>query len=221
MNKKLIIGLGTGRCGTVSLYRLLNFQKNSFFRHESKPLLPWKFDKGKIDEKLRKYFNKDEKYMGEVNLSFLPYVEYIIKRYPLTRFIILKRPKEEVIRSFVRHTKPFNYNHWIEHKGKKWRKGGKWDTMFPKYNAKSKEEAIGFYWEDYYKEVRELLKKYPENIKMFKMEDFNSELKVKEILDFCEIEKKEQIVKINIKENQGSGLMRFIKYFLWWRADKL
>jgi hypothetical protein len=220
MNKKLIIGLGTGRCGTVSLYRLLNFQKNSFFTHESKPLLPWKFNQKKIDGKLKTYLNKNKKYVGEVNLSFLPYVEYIIEKYPFAKFIVLKRPKKDVIKSILTFTGLSNYNHWIEHDGKKWRKGGKWDTMFPKYHTDSKEKAIGLYWEDYHNQVGKLLKKYPKNILLFKTEDLNSNVKVKEILDFCGIEKRDQIMRANIKENKGRGLIRLAKYFFW-RADKI
>ncbi len=220
MNRKLIFGLGTGRCGTVSLYRLLNFQKNSFFTHESKPLLPWRFNQKIIDIKLKKYFNKDKNYIGEVSLSFLPYVEYIIKKYPLTKFIVLKRPKQDVIKSFLTHTRLSKYNHWIEHDGKKWRKGGKWDTMFPKYKLNSKEKAIALYWENYYEHVDELLKKYPKSIRVFKTEDLNHESKVKEILDFCEIEKKDLVVKIRIRENKGINLMRIVKY-IFWRADKI
>ena len=34
MKKQLIIGLGTGRCGTVSLSELLTSQKNTTVSHE-------------------------------------------------------------------------------------------------------------------------------------------------------------------------------------------
>ena len=220
MEKQLIIGLGTGRCGTVSLYRLLKFQKYSFFTHESKPLLTWKFNKDLIDNKLRKYSNKDEKYSGEVNLSFLPYVEYIIKKNPSSKFIVLKRSKEEVVSSFVKHSGLLNHNYWVAHGGKGYRKAGKWDRMFPKYHAETKEEAIGLYWEDYNRQVEKLIKRYPKNIKVFQTKDLNSYESVKEILDFCGIKKINQRVKINIKENKKGDLTRFFKYFFW-RADKI
>ena len=46
-NKKIIFGLGTGRCGTMSLSKLLSHQKNSIISHElgGLPWLSWKKDK--------------------------------------------------------------------------------------------------------------------------------------------------------------------------------
>jgi len=132
MKKQLIIGMGTGRCGTVSLYNLLNSQKNSFARHESKPLLTWTFNKNAINTKLKKFFKRKEKYVGDVNSCYLPYAAYICKNIPSVRIVVLKRPKNEVVKSFMKQTSYFNWNHWVDHKGVKWRKAGKWDEMFPK-----------------------------------------------------------------------------------------
>jgi len=220
MGEKLIIGMGTGRCGTVSLYRLLNLQNNSFFTHESKPLLTWEFNEDIIDIKLKKLLNKKEKYVGDVNSCYLPYTEFICKKNPSARIVVLKRSKKDVIKSFVNHTNFFNWNHWIKHNGVKWRKAGKWDKMHPKYNAKTKEEAIGMYWEEYYMKVNNLLKKYPRNIKIFSMESLNSEESVSELLNFCGIEKQDQNIKVKIRENKSNSILRFIKYFIW-KANKI
>jgi len=219
IENKLIIGLGTGRCGTVSLYRLLNFQRNSFFTHESKPLLTWNFDKN-IDKKLKKFLKRKEKYVGDVNSCYLPYIDYILRKYPLTKCIVLKRPKQEVIKSFIKQTKTLNHNYWIKHDGKKWRKAKKWDNMHPKYKVKTKEEAIEKYWEDYNKKIKQLIKKYPKSIKIFKTKDFNFKKSVKEILNFAEINLGDQQIKINIKENKSNSFIRFVKYFFW-KGDKL
>ena len=43
-NKKVILGIGTGRCGTVSLSHLLNKQKDSRFSHELKIKIEKKTD---------------------------------------------------------------------------------------------------------------------------------------------------------------------------------
>ena len=39
--KTLVFGIGTGRCGTTSLAKLLNSQENAFVGHELSPILPW------------------------------------------------------------------------------------------------------------------------------------------------------------------------------------
>mgnify|MGYP004002157313 FL=1 len=220
MKKQLIIGMGTGRCGTVSLYHLLNSQKGSFIRHESKPLLTWIFDKKAINYKLRKLLGRKEKYVGDVNSCYLPYVDYICKNHPSVRIIVLKRSKNEVIKSFLRQTSYFNWNHWVDHEGIKWKRAGKWDAMFPKYKLDSKEDAIAHYWDEYYLEVRRLIKKYPNNIKVFRTEDLNSRNSIKKILNFCNIPLEYQKIKTNIKENQSGSFFRFVKYWFL-RSDKL
>lgn len=218
MKKQLIIGLGTGRCGTVSLSRLLNSQKNSNVSHESKPILTWKFDKEKIESKLNAISDKKGRYIGDVAFYYLPYVRYILKKFPNTKFVCLKRLKNEVIKSYLFKTK--GRNHLIDHFGNKWKKDNKWDYAFPKYDLNSKEEAIGVYWEDYYKEVRGLIKKYPKNIEIFDIDELNSNEGVKRILNFCGVDKNDQKVIANLKENSTKDKLSFIKYWLW-RTDKI
>jgi len=220
MKKQLMIGLGTGRCGTVSLYRLLNYQKNSNISHESKPILKWEFDAKAIEIKLSAIMNKKGTYVGDVASYYLPYVGYILKKYPETKFVCLKRPKEEVVKSFTKHTNRWNWNHWINHYGNKWKKAGEWDDAFPKYNLDSKEEALGRYWEDYYKEIKRLMKKYPRNIKVFQTTNLNNKSKVKELLNFCNIEEEDQEVIVNIKDNRFGDRTFSTRYFLW-RANKI
>lgn len=220
MKKRILIGLGTGRCGTTSLYRLLNFQKNSNISHELEPILTWKFNKKSIDKKIFQLINKKEKYVGDVAFYYLPYIEYIIKKFPQIKFICLKRIKKEVVKSFVTHTNKWNWNHWIVHIGNKWKKAGKWDDAFPKYNLDSKEKAITRYYEDYYKEIRKLIKKYPKNVNLFKIDDLNNQKRIKKILDFCKIEDKDQKIITNIKENKSHDKLFSARYRLW-RANKL
>lgn len=221
MKKQLIIGLGSGRCGTTSLYKLLNSQKNSFICHESKPLLTWIFDEKKIDNKLKKILSKDKKYIGDVASYYLQYIEHIISKNPSTKFIILKRPKEEVVKSFINKTKFLNFFKWNLWIRKPKKKENKWSKMFPKYNLNSKEEAIAKYWEEYYSKADKLIKKYPLNIKIFNTSDLNSEQKVKEILDFCNISAKDKRIKYGIKVNKTKELFFWTKYLFLWRADKL
>ena len=41
MTQRIILGTGTGRCGSFSLARLLNQQPGVQVSHEDPPLLPW------------------------------------------------------------------------------------------------------------------------------------------------------------------------------------
>jgi len=91
LNKKLIIGIGTGRCGTVSLCELLNQQKFSNFSHERKPLLEWKGTTDKLNSKIANILSRKGKYVGDIAFYYLPYVDYILNEYPGTKVICLKK----------------------------------------------------------------------------------------------------------------------------------
>jgi len=42
MAQSIVLGIGTGRCGTASLARVLNQQPDAQASYEERPLLPWK-----------------------------------------------------------------------------------------------------------------------------------------------------------------------------------
>lgn len=46
MEQKIILGMGSGRCGTFSLPRLLGMQPECVSTHEEPPLLPWRREPG-------------------------------------------------------------------------------------------------------------------------------------------------------------------------------
>jgi len=207
--KKIIIGVGTGRCGTCSLANILDKQKNCAVTHESNPLLFWEFSKEKINQKLQSLLDYKGKFVGDIASYYLPYVEYILKRYPSTKVICLKRPKQETVKSFMKITPRFNHwvsskmmedkgDYYIDYKKRRWIKNY-WDNCFPKYDVKSKEEALELYWEEYYEEIERLQKKYPKNMMIISTEDLNSEDKLRKILSFIGIPKKHQKLLTNMK----------------------
>ncbi|MFC1682140.1 hypothetical protein ACFL0X_00815 [Nanoarchaeota archaeon] len=212
-NKQLIFGIGTGRCGTVSLFNLLNLQKNSKSTHESKPILPWNFSKKDIERKIYILLKRKEKFVSDEGFYYLPYTGFILSKYPSAKFIVLKRNKNEVIKSYSKKTE--GRNHWINHDGSIWKKDKIWDPSYPKYNVKSKEVALEKYWDDYYTTVNKLTKKFPKNIQVWDMKKgLNTEDGVKEILSFAGIPEKDQIVKINIQENKIGVKKSFINRVL-------
>ena len=73
-SKQLIIGVGTGRCGTVSLFKILDMQKDSKTTHESEPILQWNFSKKKINLKINSLFRSEERRVGkECRSRWSPY----------------------------------------------------------------------------------------------------------------------------------------------------
>lgn len=190
MKNNIIIGLGTGRCGTTSLSRLLNIQKKSHFTHEHAfEKMPWKIDEKRFKNLYSKFLNTDYDFLGDVSFYNLPYVDLFLKQDPNTKFILLKRNREAVVKSFLKKTR--GMNHWNE--PYLWDPGTRespWDKSFPKFTTRTKAEAIGQYW-DYYYELCEKIDK--DKVYQINLRDLNNEKECIKMLNFCGFE--EPIVK--------------------------
>ena len=206
MKKQLIISIGTGRCGSVSLSKFLSFQKSTTLLHEGRlksqnirKLIKWEND----DENLFKWLDfllklDNSSYVGDTGMYFLPYIEKIINVYPDVKVIVMERDKIEVVESYLKKTS--GRNHWYKHNGEEWDFDIKWDPCFPKYKYRNKEKALEEYWDDYYRTTSELTKKYPKNVKKWHIKSFNTIKGKNEILDFINY-KLERIIDKEFKHN--------------------
>lgn len=191
----VIIGLGTGRCGTVSLSKLLNYQFDSHISHELFKL-SWITDLRYFKEFELNINNRNSAYVGDVASWLLPYANNIIEKYPNSKFIILKREKEEVITSFLKKT--VGRNHWQSHNGIDY-KFCRYDKCFPKFsNDLTKAEAIGKYWEEYYRMCNQI-----DSTKCYWLntEDLNDETECIKMLEFCGFDNP-QFIKIKTNESK-------------------
>ena len=202
MAKRLIIGLGTGRCGTVSLKALLALQSGTHATHETM-LLPHKFNERKFAAYMKKLQNRPQEIVADVALWNLPYVTSILAEYHKTKFICLKRDKEQVIKSYMAKTP--NRNHWTQQDSKFW-SDKKWPrekrcpyrSCYPRFDA-SKEKAIGLYW-DYYDAVSATYEiSFPDNFRIFPVEDLNTRDGCEKILSFAGYV--EMTIKVGIHRN--------------------
>jgi hypothetical protein len=180
--KSYIFGLGTGRCGTHSLQMLLNSQQDTSITHEmfDSPSLKWSFDEFLYTKNLDLMKNRSNHFIGDVGFYWLPYVEELIGHYG-AKFIVLQRDRESTVKSYLKKTK--GRNHWQTHNNNEYRKD-KWDICYPKFECSSKKEAIGLYWDLYYDTVHSLMTLYPENFKLYSMQDLNNEGAMIEMLEW-------------------------------------
>lgn len=200
--KKYIFGLGTGRCGTLSLARLLSLQDESFVTHEGLlvtekvcfgekflPLLGWNFSEPEI----RAHVGSVTQFQGDVIVDvafyYLNYVEYLIKHLEWIRFICLKRDRAATIRSFLQWNR-FNIFDSREERAKM--QLTVWHRCFPKYDLLTKKESLVRYWEDYYRQSECLAARYPQNFRIFDTAVLNSNHGVREILTFLDIPSERQ-----------------------------
>lgn len=128
----IIIGLGTGRSGSVSLHRFLNAQPATVMFHEMNvPLVAWEGTWRSIENTLEEYqtlldggarerlsgdltngrtrdgiakLKQGEplSYIGDTGAYYLNYVEQIIAHFPTARFICQRRDKAATVKSWYR-----------------------------------------------------------------------------------------------------------------------
>ena len=190
MNKQLIISIGTGRCGSVSLSKFLSAHDKVSVLHEGRldsrkirKLIKWENDEDNLFEWLEFLLSLDgHKFVGDTGMYYLPYIEQIIDKYPEVKIIVMERNKEEVVKSYIKKTT--GRNHWFNHDGKEWEKDDKWDPCYPKYDVHNKEEALEKYWEDYKNQTDNLILKFPEKIKKWTIQALNTTSGKNEILNF-------------------------------------
>lgn len=192
MDKKLVIGLGSGRCGTVSLRELLIHQGFNAV-HELK-LMPWDPNYPLCDEVIAEVLKRNGGLVSDIGYYYLNYTEYIISKQPGVKFVCLKRNKEEVIRSFLKFSK---YDYWsypyVD------REETEWDATFPTYYNVGKTSGISLYWDEYDKISKSLEIRFPKHFKVFDMnETLNEEEGQRKLFEFIDIEGD---IKLGIKRH--------------------
>lgn len=197
--KPFIIGLGTGRCGTTSLAKILSNQPGYQVSHENnlpwqgmdynKDILPWEADYDKCDKMLKSI--KKNNCQGDIAFYWLPYVEYLIKKIKNIRFIVLERNKEEVVKSYMKWTQ--DRNHWMQHDGIEYEIDKKWDLAYPKYNTQTKEDALSKYWEEYHNTIINYNKIFPNKFIIIDTYKLNEKASLINLFSFLKI--KNPIIK--------------------------
>ena len=211
---KLVIGLGTGRCGTRSLTSL--FQEWGIPSSHEKYRLYWEPNKKQLSEALGQM-------VSDVGFYWLNYVDLVIEQCPDAKFICLKRNKERMVASFARSFKsPLAHKiAWINHPdGEEVTRycdtvtqedldnmdlatrecvEADWDTpyamrvtlpglYFPAYDENDAEGSLRTYWDKYYAKSRKWQDLYPENFMIIDMNKaLNTENGRKEIQNFIGI----------------------------------
>lgn len=206
----LVIGMGTGRCGTLSLTSVLNQQPNTKVTHEQPPLLPWDSPvrTSLIHERIRRMrSSRQERMIGDVASFYLPYVPDIVASEPDVRIVCLKRPREEVVQSFCQwldKVHPLPTNHWARRPTEDWHHEPVWTRIFPKYDSIDRETGIRRYWNEYYATAEELVRQWPGNIRIFEMrESLNTARGLSELLSFVGIPSDQQVLALDTKTHRS------------------
>lgn len=183
--KRIVLGLGSGRCGTLTLARLLDAQPGFSVTHECIPA-PWEFSEASYRKLCEELASRPAPVVGDVASYHLPYVPRFFADFDDVRCVCLRRERAEVVDSFLRITP--DRNHWTDPASAfwsdRWRPDPAWDPCFPKYPL-DKAEAIAAYWEEYYAAAADLARRFPGRFLVADMRDaLNNRETQMRILDF-------------------------------------
>jgi hypothetical protein len=184
---KLIIGVGTGRCGTKSLTRLLEYQENTIAKHERYgSRVRWGSTPNLWPLRLWNDMKRENGISCEVGFYWTPHIETFIswgnKTDTDVRIVGLKRDKDETVESYDKW-KP-DSDHWSFH-GYRETKPDDWDHCYPQFCTDSKIEGIKKFWEYTYRIIERCARDHEEVEVFNSFECFNTEEGVKSILEHC------------------------------------
>lgn len=205
--KNIVIGLGSGRCGTKSLHTLFNLQPFFMSKHEGYRL-PWEFDQERFEQALSGLQNSEFEISCDVGLYWLRYVPKVLFRFPDAKFVCMVRDKTETVNSYMAWT--VKKNHWTDPDSQAWTdewKPDEWDECYPKYPLE-KRTAIGTYYDDYYSLANYYSIQYKENFQVFQVDSLNNKKGQSSILDFLEVPKNERVLAEQIHMNKFHLMQR-------------
>jgi len=106
MTQKIVLGFGTGRCGTKSLAAFLNQQPGYLVTHE-KAYLSWYPALSDSEPSIKRLFTGHTgSTIGDVGFYWVNYLGLVLRRYENTKAINIRRPLDEVIESFWSFKEP-------------------------------------------------------------------------------------------------------------------
>lgn len=210
MTRRIVLGMGTGRCGTRSLAALLDQQAGSRVTHEQWPLLPWATSDtdALIRERLgRMRQQRTEPLIGDVASFYLPYVAAALRLDPAVCVVCLQRPREEVIRSFeawLDKVHPLNTDHWSKTPAPGWHHEPVYTRIFPQYDTQNRAEGIGRYWDEYAQRAAALAEQYPDRVRVLNMQQaLNTAEGQRDLLGFVGIPPERQVVSLENRKNES------------------
>jgi hypothetical protein len=223
MSRTLVIGLGTGRCGTHTLAALLTMQPEAAVTHERfGTALHWQGSEHQVRALIAAWcaapsaggLPASDQIYGDVHSAYLPYANLLLDTSREVRMVCLRRDRGATVASFLEKTKR-KANHWAP--TSRFARRARWSDCFPTYSADlPKPEAIARYWDEYYAEAERLAERRPQQIHVFPMEALNSEAGQREILDFIGIARASQQVdpglRLNIETPRRHGPAKLLDW---------
>lgn len=190
-----MIGFGTGRCGTMSLARIINQCNRTMVQHEFRGYrTDWYVRNRRKTRRMLRFF-KDQSskgiLAGDVALYWLPHILFLREAMPNMKLIHLYRPKEEVVASFLRRSSDERVR-----PSDTGRRRCLEDNMFPTIDGATPQQALGFYWEMYEQWAWSI-----EDVYHMSVYDLNGDLSG--LFDYLEIPDQDRVFPTRTRYNES------------------
>ena len=200
--EKLILGVGTGRCGMYSLAHLLSMQNDSniSWHFGNMPIIDWYYNDEDFERICFMLENREGKFIGDVSHFLLNYIDSLLNKYgDIVKIINIKRPFSETCMSFknfiYKMSEGSNLNLWNSLNFK--------DTFynlltnsnalyfwnlyhtFPNFDETDDiNESIRFYWDYYDRMVGKIKEMNPEIVYEYDVQSLNDVYLSKKMLSW-------------------------------------
>lgn len=193
---RLVLGLGTGRCGSTTLAHLVGSIAGACATHENPPLIHWRPRRSQIAMHVRR-FTRLRRYFPVVFDSahwWLNAAPGVAAACPDAVFVGLLRDPVATVASFM-HMKgegPGSLNHWVRPGAGHWQRSS-WDAVYPDYplppinggaDGALKAGLIGRYVRDYHAALRKLERLKPGRILLLQTEALGAAATQERLYDF-------------------------------------
>lgn len=181
----VVLGLGTGRCGSTSLTAAFAGVDGACSTHENHPIIYWEPQ----EEQVRFHFDRMRLLADYHSVVFdaahwwLNVLGRFFAEFPEGKVVGLARDTETCVQSFLRIQVrgPGAFNHWAPPDSDIWRTH-EWDPSYPSYPvpldllpnvAAAKVAMIERYVNEYNQTLRSLAQAFPDRVLLIRTEDLN------------------------------------------------
>lgn len=185
---RYIIGMGTGRCGSLSLAQFLNAQKNCTFSHEKMDVSFWPvFNPYPRAMKILKGYGG--KWKGDISPGWSAWAHKVLDKYPKSKVIWLYRDCQEVAESF-----------YVQKKAKKgWlaefeSDENKFRGVYPVWEYEFSREAIQRAVDRCFWLCKAIAAFYQDRVYVYNTVDLNSEIEQTKLLDWLGFPEKDWVL---------------------------
>lgn len=200
----LIIGFGTGRCGSKSLQEFLDKQPGVSFSHERlgvtwDTFIPvWKAARNKIREKLEQY-----DVVGDISPMWINYISCVLDDFPKARFIWLDRDDNKaVVESYYSYKS--KDAHIQKHDGILW---NQWPILEGRFSKEAIDRSVCRYSHNAYIVSR----LYPRKVYHLKTKDLVHKSKQKHLLNWVGIPKEDHLYGMPHTHKREDMLTRYLR----------